>query len=227
MLTTAVAVLAAIALLLPGFVVVEIAIARGARSSRSDLELALRALSYALIVHLAFGWWTASLVERVGSVAEWDQHVGALSLYTGVVLVVVPVLLGALLNHVLARVEHREEGPPPLWAAALGAGQARDAYDFMFQRVSTDGAWVIAELVGHTAAEPRLVGGRYGRSSAVGQTPSPHDLYLEQLWLVEEGPDGLRRLIAATDPPRGLYVSAEQIARLEVLPPADPNRIES
>jgi len=94
MLTTAVAVLAAIALLLPGFIVVEVAIARGARSSRSDLELALRALAYALIVHLAFGWWTASLVERVGPVAEWDEHVGALSLYTGVVLVVVPILLG-------------------------------------------------------------------------------------------------------------------------------------
>jgi len=94
MLTTAVAVLAAIALLLPGFIIVEVAIARGARSSRSDLELALRALSYALLVHLAFGWWTAELVKRVGPVAMWNEHVGALSLYVGVVLIIVPVLLG-------------------------------------------------------------------------------------------------------------------------------------
>lgn len=219
MLTTAVAVLAAVALLLPGFIVVELAIARGARSSRSDLELALRALSYALVLHLAFGWWTAALVERVGRVAEWAGHVGALTLYAGVVLVGAPVALGVALNFALARIE-RLEGPPPLWAAALGAGQARDAYDFAFQRVSDEGAWLIVELVGHTSAEPRLVGGRYGRASAVGQTPSPHDLYLEQLYLVGEDDNGLRHLTAAIEPPRGVYLSGSQIARIELLAPS-------
>ena len=218
MLTTAVAILAAVALLLPGFIVAELVIARGARSSRSDLELALRALSYALIIHLTFGWWTADLVERVGPIEKWADHVGLLSLYAVVVLVAAPVLLGVVLSFVLGWVERRD-GPPPLWAASLGAGQARDAYDFAFQRVSDEGAWVIVELVGHTVAEPRLVGGRYGRASAVGQTPSAHDLYLEQLCLVEKGEDGLRRLSLATDPPRGLYVAAAQIARVEVLPP--------
>ncbi len=67
MLTTAVSVLTAIALLLPGFIIVELSLARGARSSRSDVELALRALTYALIVHLAFAAWTADLVGRVGA----------------------------------------------------------------------------------------------------------------------------------------------------------------
>jgi len=217
-LTTAVAILAAVALLLPGFIVAELAIARGARSSRSDLELALRALSYALVIHLIFGWWTADLVKRVGPIGKWAEHVGALSLYAVLVLVAAPVVLGVALNVVLARIERRD-GPPPLWAASLGAGQARDAYDFAFQRFSDEGAWVIVELVGHTAAEPRLVGGRYGRASAVGQTPSAHDLYLQQLCLVKEGDDGLRHLSQATDPPRGLYVAATQIARVEVLPP--------
>lgn len=217
MLTTAIAILAAIALLLPGFIVAELALARGARASRSDLELALRALSYALLIHLIFGWWTADLVDRIGPVEDWTDHVGALSLYSAVVLVMAPVLLGMALNVVLAYVE-RGDGPPPLWAAALGAGQARDAYDFAFQRFSNEGAWVIVELVGHTTQEPRLVGGRYGRSSAAGQTPSAHDLYLEQLCLVEERSDGLRHLTGATEPPRGLYIAAAQIARLEVLP---------
>jgi hypothetical protein len=216
-LTTAIAILAAIALLLPGFIVAELAIARGARASRSDLELALRALSYALLVHLIFGSWTADLVDRIGPVEEWTDHVAALSLYSGVVLVLAPVILGVVLNVALAYVERRD-GPPPLWAAALGAGQARDAYDFAFQRFSDEGAWVIVELVGHTSGEPRLVGGRYGRSSAVGQTPSAHDLYLEQLCVVEEGRDGLRHLTQATEPPRGLYIAAAQIVRLEVLP---------
>jgi hypothetical protein len=217
-LTTAVAILAAIALLVPGFIVAEIAIARGARSSRSDLELALRALCFALIVHLVFGVWTAWLIARVGPADQWPNHVGALSLYTGVVLIAVPVGIGMGLNAVLAWVERRD-GPPPLWAAALGAGQARDAYDFAFQRVSDEGAWVIVELVGHTVDEPRLIGGRYGRSSAVGQTPSPHDLYLEQLCLAQESENGVRELSQATDPPRGLYINAAQIARVEILPP--------
>ena len=75
------------------------------------------------------------------------------------------------------------------------------------------------ELVGHTAGEPRLIGGRYRRSSAVGQTPSPHDLYLEQLCPAQESENGVRELSQATDPPRGLYISAAQIARVEILPP--------
>jgi len=216
-LTTAVSILAAIALLLPGFVIAELSLARGARSSRSDLELALRALSYALIVHLAFSAWTADLVQRVGPPDQWHRHVDALFLYGAVVLLAVPVLLGVLANLAIASVERRD-GPPPLWAAALGAGEARDGYDFMWQRVRDEGTWVIVELVGHTPDEPRLLGGLYGSGSAVGQTPASHDLYLQQLCLVRERPDGLRELLAATDPPRGVWIAAPQIARVEIIP---------
>jgi hypothetical protein len=219
MLTTAIAVFAALALLLPGFIVAEAASARGARSSRSDLELALRALSYALLLHLVFSWWTVLLVRRVGPINEWRDHVSALSLYAAVVLLFVPLTVGVLLNIVLARAERRD-GPMPLWAATLGAGEARDAFDFAFQRSYARGAWVIVELVGHTPGAPRLVGGRFGRASAVGQTPSAHDIYLEQLCIVREDVDGLRELVSATEPSRGLYVPASQIARIEILPPA-------
>lgn len=77
---------------------------------------------------------------------------------------------------------------------------------------------MIVELVGHSKDEPRLLGGLYGSDSAVGQSPATHDLYLQQLALVDEGPDGLRRLLAATDPPRGVWIAAAQIARAEILP---------
>ncbi len=210
-------VLAAIALLLPGFIIAELSLARGARSSRSDLELALRALSYALVVHIIFSMWTADLVQQAGASDEWHQHVGALVLYGAIVLVVVPVMLGVLANVAIAKVERRE-GPPPLWAAALGAGEARDGYDFMWQRVSDEGAWVIVELAGHTQQEPRLLGGLYGSGSAVGQTPAQHDLYLQQLCLVTEASDGLRNLLVATDPPRGVWIAASQIVRVEIVP---------
>lgn len=147
------------------------------------------------------------------------QHVGALTLYSAVVLLIVPVALGIAANIAIAKLERRD-GPPPLWAAALGAGASRDGYDFMWQRISDKGTWVIVELVGHTQEEPRLLGGLYGRQSAVGQTPAAHDLYLQQLCLVRERPDGLREMLAATDPPRGVWIAATQIARIELVPAA-------
>jgi hypothetical protein len=202
-LTTAVSILAAIALLLPGFLI--------------DLELALRALSYALIVHLAFSAWTVHLVQTVGPPDQWHRHVNALVFYGAVVLLIVPVGVGVAANLLIANIE-RQDGPPPLWAAALGAGEARDGYDFMWQRVRDEGTWVIVELVGHSKDEPRLLGGLYGSGSAVGQTPAEHDLYLQRLCFVRERPDGLRELLAATDPPRGVWIAASQIARIETVP---------
>jgi hypothetical protein len=86
MLSTAVSILAAIALLMPGFIIAELSVARLARLSRSDLELALRALVYTLIVHLAFGFWTAHLIKSVGPLEDWMDHVGAISAYVAIVL---------------------------------------------------------------------------------------------------------------------------------------------
>lgn len=111
MLSTAVSILAAIALLMPGFLVAELSVARAARSSRSDLELALRALAYTLIVHLVFGFWTAHLVKTVGPPEDWVNHVGAISGYVAIVLLGVPVAVGGLLNRYLAGVESGD-GPP-------------------------------------------------------------------------------------------------------------------
>ena len=120
MLNTAVSILAAIALLMPGFIIAELSVARSARSSRSDLELALRALAYTLIVHLAFGFWTVHLVKTIGSPEHWVDHLAPISAYVGVVLVGVPVALGAVLNRYIAHVE-AQDGAPNLFAAALGA----------------------------------------------------------------------------------------------------------
>jgi hypothetical protein len=114
LLSTAISILAAIALLLPGFIMAELSVARGARSSRSDLELALRALSYALVVHLAFLYWTAHLFARVDDGDQWRDHMLELAAYAFVVLLAVPVVLGMLANWLIAR-EERNEGPPKLW----------------------------------------------------------------------------------------------------------------
>ncbi|HEX6389084.1 MAG TPA: DUF6338 family protein [Solirubrobacteraceae bacterium] len=192
MLTTSFAIIAAIGLLMPGFVIAELSVARSARSSRSDLELALRAVAYALVVHLVFGFWTVHLAATVGPPDEWTDHWVQLSAYVGVVLLGVPVVLGMLLNRYLARAE-LGDGPPSRVAAGL------------------------VELVGHTADVPRLVGGVFGERSAIGQTPAAHDVYLEALYTVTEDSDGVRRLAARLEPERGVYLPAEQIVRIELL----------
>ena len=217
MLSTAASVLAAIALLMPGFIIAELSVVRSARSSRSDLELALRALAYTLIVHLAFGFWTARLVQTVGPPDDWVNHVGAISAYVAIVLLGIPIVIGICLNLYLARVEAKD-GPPNLFAAGLGAGEARDAFDYAYQRWRQDGVWVIVELVGHSIDAPRLIGGIYGRRSAVGQTPQPHDIYLEALCTVEEDERGIRSLALRAEPERGVYIAAHQIARIDLVP---------
>jgi uncharacterized protein DUF6338 len=222
MLTTVVSIFAAIALLMPGFIIAELSLAGAARSSRSDLELALRAITYALVVHLVFGFWTVALVERVEQAKYLPDHLGALSAYTATVLLAAPILLGLALKAFLGRAELRD-GPPGKLAASLGAGEARDAFDYAFQRRRQDGAWVIVELLGHSPEVPRLVGGLYGRRSAVGQTPSSHDVYLEALCTVDENSNGVRTLTQRIDPERGVYLSASQIARIDIVPGEPPD----
>jgi hypothetical protein len=217
-LSTAAAIVSAIALLMPGFIIAELSVARSARGSRSDLELALRALSYTLVVHITFAFWTAHLIASIGKPADWTHHWGALAIYGAVVLIVVPAVIGTVLNRYLAHVEAKD-GPPNLFAAAFGAGEARDAFDFAYQRWRRDGGYVIVELVGHTEQAPRLVGGIYGRRSAVGQTPSQHDVYLESLCTVVVDASGLRSLASRIDPPQGVYIAASQITRVDLLPP--------
>ena len=141
---------------------------------------------------------------------------GALTTYGLVVLIVVPSLIGTILNEYLARVE-ATDGPPNLFAAAFGAGEARDAFDFAYQRWRKDGGYAIVELVGHTEAAPRVVGGVYGQQSAVGQTPSPHDVYLESLCTVVVDEHGVRSLADQIVPRQGVYLAASQIARIDLL----------
>jgi hypothetical protein len=120
-LTTAVSIFAAIALLMPGFIIAELSLAGAARSSRSDLELALRAIAYALVVHLIFGFWTVALVNRVEEAKHLPEHLVALSAYTAVVLLGAPMILGLVLKAFLGRAElrdGRQAGLLRAWAPA-------------------------------------------------------------------------------------------------------------
>lgn len=215
MFTTAIAILGAVALLSPGFLIVEFSDARRARARRSDLELSLRALVYSVLVHLVFCWWTAWLVRRVGDVGSIDDHLAAVVAYLIVVLIGAPIVAGVAIGAYLFRVECTG-GPPGFLASAFGAGQATDAFDFAFQR-HRGGLWVVVELVGGSAGAPRYAGGLFGKRSAVGQTPAPHDIYLENVARVDVDQGGTPFLVSLADPPYSLYIPAERIVRILVL----------
>ena len=122
--STVTGVIIAIALLLPGFVIAELSLVGRARAQMSDLELVLRALFYALILHLLASPWTRHLVDEVGPVSSWSHHLSPLVAYTAVVLVIAPIALGTSLGlPPSCRAEREPAGPSllGLWAPAMPA----------------------------------------------------------------------------------------------------------
>ncbi|MDX6696810.1 MAG: hypothetical protein QOE65_207 [Solirubrobacteraceae bacterium] len=216
MLTTVAGVASTIALLLPGFTVAELAKSGRARASESDLELVLRALFYALLLHVAFAWWTRWLALRVGSVADWTDHVNALLAYVAGVVIGAPVLAGLALNTYLRRAEARE-GPVSTFQRVLGGRDARDAWDYLFPQLVRRGAWLLVELETISSDRPRLVGGKFGKRSAVGQSPSEHNLYLQEVWTVS--PAFPHNLVEPIRPARGIWITARDIRAVQALDP--------
>lgn len=207
---TVVGVLVAVAVVLPGFVIAELSVVGRARAARSDLELVLRALFYALLLHLVASPFTKMLVDEIGSLSNWQWHLVPLIAYTGVVLVAAPVAIGLALGAYLRKAERRATRPGTLYEV-LGARDAGDAWDVLFQQLF-HGAWVIVQL-----QDGQYLGGEYGEGSAVGQTPSPHDLFLRELWHVEAGePDP--RLVGPYEPRRGIYIAADEVRSVRVFP---------
>lgn len=202
-------ILIALAVILPGFVIAELAAVGRAAAKRSDLEIVLRALFYALVLHLCAGPYTRWLVDRVGGIDNWSDHLKAISVYTGLILILVPIVVGLLLNWYFRREERKEEAPSRLYEI-LGGRDSGDAGDLVFARLY-QGAWLIVQLDNES-----WVGGRFGVGSSAGQTPAAHDLYIDEMWAVNTaGPDPV--LEGKLTPTRGIYIPAEQIRSMRVL----------
>ena len=215
MFSTITAVIATVVFLLPGFIVADLAQRqRAGSSSLGDQRALLRALFFSVLIHLAASWWTWDLVQKLDD-AGWHEHYGAAVLYLLVAVVVIPVALGLLLNEVLIRAE-RKEGQLKRRHYALGARDARDAWDYAFQRYHDQGVWVLVHLKASPPAEggARVVIGKYGRGAASGQSPVPeHDLFLRELWTADEAGTP----VSPFTPPRALWVAKSDIAELYLL----------
>jgi len=209
-------IIAAVAVL-PGFVTAELTQRqRAVQPSGDGQSVVLRALFYALVIHLLWSWWTLQLAQHLAG-AAWRNSLIELPGWAIVVSIISPIALGLPLNHLLRAAENK--GSLSWWHYALGGRDARDAWDLVFQRVAESGAWVLVHLKDDHPGSPRIVMGRYGRHSSVGQSPASHDLFLQEMWALDDA----RRPVAPLDPPRGMWVAKEGIAELYVFD-IDPAR---
>lgn len=203
---------------LPGFVIADLAESRRAtRAARSDLELVLRGLVYALIVQgaIALTGWTGIVVEDLRAEDGWQQHLGELAAFVLLVGVAIPTCIGLALSWWLRHAEQR--GRLRIWHYALGGRDHREAWDFVFSR--RGGAYLLLTVSEDGKARHMLA--KYGKKSWASQAPTrPQELYVEEVWPADSDGvvdrDRLDRI-----PLRGMWVSAEKIDRLEVLHPAD------
>ncbi len=208
---TLISLLIALAAVMPGFVTVELTQRQRAVRSGGDAQsVVLRALFYALLIHLVWSWWTWDLVRGLLR-GDWAGALLPVVEWAVVVLVLSPIAVGLPLNHVLCAAESK--GTLSWWHYALGGRDARDAWDVVFQRAAAGGAWVLVHLKGDQPDAPRVVLGKYGKGSVAGQSPAEHDLYLQELWAA----DSIGRPVEQLDPPRGMWVAKEEIAELYVL----------
>jgi hypothetical protein len=183
---------------------------RAVAVSRDGQSTLLHALFYAVLINLIWSWRTWQLAQDLTG-GNWQQHLSELVVWSILVLLVTPVVLGLAINSVLHRAEQR--GTLSWWHYALGGRDARDAWDYSFQHAATTGGWVLVHLKGGDPEYPRMVVGSYGKRSAVGQTPAAHDLFLQELWSV----DVAGNPVAPIEPPRGMWVAKDEIAEIYFL----------
>lgn len=211
--------LIAVAFVLPGFITADLAETRRARpQKRTDPELILRALTYALLIQgfVALTGWTSQLVSDTDSGHNWSEHVSAIVLFVTVVVIVGPTLLGLLLSSLLRRAEQRGNLSPLLYA--LGGRDARQGWDFIFERFG--GGYVFLTLRPGVAERPSFFVAKFSDRSWAPQQPSGAlDVYFEEIWLA----DANGQITGEFAEPRGLWVSLDQIDMMQFIdPPSGP-----
>ncbi len=233
MFDTLIGVVVLLAFVLPGFIVTQIAESRRATNAAGgDLEIVLRSLWYSVALNLiAFATgWTSQIYNDVHHPAQWQHHVLALGLFAGTVIFAVPILLGMALSRRLRARE--QQGSLRSLDYAFGGRDARQAWDYVFEHL--DGGFVVAQLKtvpstlrsssgsdsGGAVWNGSTILGKYGKKSWATQTPSSrYDVFLETVWPAD--PEG--KILGTFDPPRGLLISADNVAALYPLDPSLPD----
>jgi hypothetical protein len=209
-LSTVYGLVAIVAFVLPGFIASRVATRdRPAPATLTDLELILRALFYALVIHLIIAGtgWTSNLVDDLNGGRDWNDHIGELALF-GLAVVGSAIALGQLLHLAFEVLAPRTSWPARLAFHALGGQDVRDGFDYIFLRRKRQKQPFIVVV---DADGGERVAGVYGDASYFGFSPRPHDLYLEEIWDIQ-GENFVRRQEGDRF---GAWFRAEAIERLE------------
>jgi hypothetical protein len=224
---TVAGIIVGVSLVLPGFIIADLAEARRAqRLARSDWELVLRALIYALVLQslVLLTGWTTWLVDTAGLLKHakpgmrplWENHVDAIALYVMVVILVAPTVIGLVLGWILRRAESR--GSLTWIHYALGGRDARDAWDYIFLRYGA--GFVLIHRKPGADKDSQFLVGKFGRTSWAAQTPAAsRDVYFEEVWPASaEG-----KITTEFAVRRGVWLDSEQIDALFFIePPGAP-----
>lgn len=206
--------LIAVAFVLPGFITADLAETRRARPRRTDPELVLRALTYALLIQgaVALTGWTGQLIEDTDSGQNWSEHVSAIVLFVVVVTIVGPTLLGLGLNALLRHAERQGNLTP--FHYALGGRDARQGWDYIFERFG--GGFVFLTLKEGVEDRPSFLIAKFGDYSwAPQQLSEVHDVYFEEIWIA----DSSGQIVGEFEEQRGLWLCLEQIDMIQFIDP--------
>jgi hypothetical protein len=56
-------------------------------------------------------------------------------------------------------------------------------------------------------------------ASAIGQTPTPHDLYIQEIWTAAADAEGVVNLRQRIEPIQGIWISESEIRSMRVIDP--------
>jgi hypothetical protein len=228
MFGTIASIIVAVSLVLPGFIIADLAETRRAqRSARSDWELVLRALIYAVILQsiVLLTGWTTQLIDTAGLLKHtkpgmtptWEHHVGAIALYVVVVILLAPTIIGLVLGWTLRRAEGRGS---LTWVHYALGGRGPDAWDCIFQRYGA--GFILVHLKPGDEQRHSFIVGKFGRTSWAAQTPTTaRDVYFEEVWPADA--DG--QITEEFAVRRGVWLDSSQIdAMFFIDPPGAPPR---
>jgi hypothetical protein len=203
-------------ILMPGYLL-GVAFARGLRGpAPSERAWVANAIAGAIVVHALALPWTLPLARRVADDGP-AAHAAELTAWALVVLLLVPVVAGAVLA---ALAEARSPG---WWVGLLrrlgisSAARTAEAWNWVFRQRFP--AYLRVRL-----KDGRVVLGWYGGASLASSDASVRDLYLQEQWTAEGD------WFAAPYPTsRGVWLAGGEIVSVEFFagtPPTQPDHQE-
>jgi hypothetical protein len=164
-----------------------------------------------VITHLVMLGWTVPLAEALVSDARDGKgflsvaHYLQSAVWIAAVLLLVPAVLGFALSWLT-------EAERPRWWAALmrRAGLAStlrtgQAWDWRFRSLQREGAWVRIRLKN----DQGVFFGPFGTRSVASSDPRRRDIYLEEIWTVDERGDPVAQTNA------GAWIAGDEILSIE------------